>query len=153
VNVGPGLVLALALAPPASKEAGKPAPVADHALVGEWVVDSHVASGKALPRVGKVERVTITRDRWKVKKESEFESYVSLDGAKDPPQIDVWLPDQEGKSGAGASTNSTATCSSSVCTLGPDRPTKFDSLPKSGVYLLTLKRVAVPKCSHARRLA
>ena len=143
--MAPGLVLALALAAPASKEAGKPAPAADYAIVGEWVVDSHVASGKPLLHFGKVERVTITRDRWKVTKESEFESYVSLDGAKDAPQIDVWLPDQEGEvrcRGIYQLDGDTLT----VCyTLGPDRPTKFESLPKSDVYLLTLKCVAVPK--------
>jgi hypothetical protein len=109
-----GPALALALAAPASKEAEKPAPAADHSLVGEWVVDGHVASGKPLPRFGKVERVTITRDRWKVTKESQFESCLSLDGAKDPPQIDVWLPDQEGKVRCRASTSSKATRSPPV---------------------------------------
>jgi len=145
VTVGAGLILALALAAPASKDGAKPVPAAEHPLVGEWVVDSHVASGKPLPRFGMVERVTITRDRWKVKKESEFESYLSLDGAKDPPQIDVWLPDQDGEvrcRGIYRLEGDTLT----VCyTLGPDRPTKFESLPKSGVYLLTLKRVTGPK--------
>jgi len=145
VTVGAGLLLALILAAPAAKSGPRPPPAADHPLVGEWVVESHVASGKPLPRFGKVERVTITRDRWKVTKESETESYLSLDPAKDPPQIDVWVSDQEGEvrcRGIYKIDGDTLT----VChTLGPDRPTKFESLPKSGVYLLTLKRVAGPK--------
>jgi len=140
-----GLVLALALATAASKDGTKPAPTVQPPLAGEWVVNSHVASGKPFPRIGKTERVTIARDRWKVTKESETESYLSLDPAKDPPQIDVWLPDQDGEvrcRGIYRLEGDTLT----VCyTLGPDRPTKYESLPKSGLYLLTLKRVAGPK--------
>jgi uncharacterized protein (TIGR03067 family) len=144
VTVGPGLVLALTLAAPAAKDAARPAP-ADHPLAGEWVVDRHVASGKPLPRVGKVERVTITRDRWTVTKDSETESFFSIDTAEDPPQLDVWVPAQDGEvrcRGIYRLEGDTLT----VCyTLGADRPTKFESLPKSGHYLLTLKRVAGPK--------
>ena len=132
-----GLVaLALVVAAPAPKDGPKP-PAADHPLVGEWVVESHVASGKPLPRFGKAERVTITRDRWKVSKESVAESFLSLDPAKDPPQIDVWVPDQDGEvrcRGIYKFDGDTLT----VCyTLDKDRPTKFESAPKSGMYLMT----------------
>lgn len=139
------LLLVLAIAAPAPKDGGKaPAPT-DHALVGEWVVESHVASGKPLPRVGKVERITISRDRWKVTKELEAESCLSLDPAKDPPEIDVWVPAQEEEArcrGIYKLDGDTLT----VCyTMGKDRPTKFESAPKSGVWLMTLKRVPAPK--------
>ena len=138
------VVLALIVAAPAPKDAPKPT-AADLPLVGEWVVESHVASGKPLPRVGKAERVTITRDRWKVSKESEAESFLSLDTAKDPPQIDVWVPSQEEEvrcRGIYKLDGDTLT----VCyTLGKDRPTKFESAPKSGVYVMTLKRLSPAK--------
>jgi len=144
VTVGAGLFLALILAAPAAKGGPGPAPAADHPLVGEWVVESHVASGKPLPRFGKAERVTVTRDRWKVTKESETESNLSVDPVKDPPQIDVWVPDQDEEvrcRGIYRLESDTLT----VCyTLGADRPTKFESLPNSGVYLLTLTRVVGP---------
>jgi uncharacterized protein (TIGR03067 family) len=145
VTVGAGLVLALILAAPAGKDGSRAAPAADHPLVGEWVVESHVASGKPLPRVGKVERVTVTRYRWRVSKESETESFLSLDRASDPPQIDVWVPDQQGEVRCRSLYKIDADTLTVCYTLGPDRPTKFESLPKSGVYLLTLKRVAGPK--------
>jgi uncharacterized protein (TIGR03067 family) len=109
------------------------------------VVEAHVAAGKSLPRFGKVERVAITRDRWNVTKELEAESCLSLDPAKDPPHIDVWVPDQDGEvrcRGIYRLESDTLT----VCyTIGPDRLSKFESLPKFGVYLLTLKRVTGPK--------
>ena len=140
----PGLVLALALAAPAPKDGPRPA-AADHPLVGEWVVESHVGNGKPFPRFGKPERITITRDCWTVSKESVSESCLTLDPKKDPPHIDVWVPTQEEENicrGIYRLDGDTLT----VCyTLGKDRPTKFESAPKSGLYLMTLKRVMAPK--------
>lgn len=138
------IVVTLIAAAPAPKDAPSP-PAAVNPLVGEWVVESHVASGKPLPRVGKAERVTITSDRWKVSKESEAESYLSVDATKDPPQIDVWVPDQDGEvrcRGIYKLDGDTLTVS---YTLGKDRPTKFESGPKSGQYLMTLKRLPPAK--------
>ena len=134
------LGLALTIAAPAPKESPKPAP-ADNPLLGEWVVESHIASGKPIPQVGKPERVTVTKDGWKVKKELEAESNLSLDLTKDPPHIDVWVPTQGEEArvrGIYKLDGDTLT----VCySLGAERPTKFESLPRSGNWLLTLKRV------------
>jgi len=136
------LFLALVPAAPAPKDAPKPA--ADNPLLGEWVVESHVASGKVLPKVGKVETITITKDRWQIEKESKSESLLSVDPTKDPPHVDVWVPDQEENRARGIYKVEGDTLT--VCySLGPDRPTKFESLPKSRVYLITLKRVKPAK--------
>ena len=62
MTAGPGLLLALTLAAPDAKEGAKPAP-ADHALVGGWVVDGNDTPGRPLPRGGKIDRATVTRDR------------------------------------------------------------------------------------------
>jgi uncharacterized protein (TIGR03067 family) len=134
--------LVLLPAAPAPKDGSKPA--ADNPLLGEWVVESHIASGKVLPKAGKVETITITKDRWQIEKESRSESFLSLDPAKDPPQIDVWVPDQEENRARGIYKIDCDTLT--VCySLGADRPTKFESAPKSGLYLMTLKRMKPAK--------
>jgi uncharacterized protein (TIGR03067 family) len=136
------LFLTLVPTAPAPKDAPKPA--ADNPLLGEWVVESHVASGKVLPKVGKVETITITKDRWQIEKESRSESFLSLDPTKDPPHIDVWVPDQEENRARGIFKVEGDTLT--VCySLSPDRPTKFESTPKSGHYLITLKRTKATK--------
>lgn len=134
------LGLVLAIAAPAPKESPKPA-TADNPLLGEWVVESHIASGKPIPIRDKPERVMITRDLWKVGKELKTESNLSLDPTKDPPHIDVWVPTQGEEArvrGIYKLDGDTLT----VCySLGTERPTKLESLPKSGNWLITLKRV------------
>jgi uncharacterized protein (TIGR03067 family) len=146
--VTPALLLALVLgvAAPAPKDAPK-APAAESPLLGEWVVESHVASGKLLRPIGKPERVKITKDRWIVVKDGESDANLTLDPTKDPPHIDVWVPVQGDEMDANARgiyklEGDTLTVS---YRLGGERATKFESQPKSGVYLMTLKRVKAPK--------
>ena len=137
------LLLALAIAAPAAKVDPKPTPPADHPLIGEWIVDSHVSSGKLVAQIRKPERITITRDRWKIGVEGMTESCLSIDAKKDPPQIDIWVPTQGDDdpsccSGIYKLDGDTLT----VCyRIGRERPAKFESLPKSGNWLMTLKRV------------
>jgi uncharacterized protein (TIGR03067 family) len=136
------LLIALALGAPAPKTDAKP-PADEHPLIGEWIVDSHVSSGKPLPRLAKQEKVTITKDRWKVKGVSEAESCLTIDPKKDPPTIDVWNPSQGDEKALTAKgiyklEGDTLT----VCyRLNGDRPTKSESPPMSRVYMMTLKRV------------
>jgi uncharacterized protein (TIGR03067 family) len=140
------LLLAFALAAPGPKD--PPKPPAENPLLGEWVVESHVASGKPLPRFGKPERVTITKDRWKVTKELESESNLTLDPTKDPPHIDVWVPAQgdDDKDSRARGIYKLDGDTLVVCyTLSVDRPTKFESPPKSGMWMMTLKRVKSSK--------
>jgi uncharacterized protein (TIGR03067 family) len=138
--------LALAAAAPAPKDAPKAREV-DSPLLGEWVVESHVASGKLLRPVGKLERVKITKDRWIVVTNGNSDANLTLDPTKDPPHFDVWVPVQGDEMDANARgiyklEGDTLT----ICyRLGGARATKFESLPKSGVYLMTLKRVQAPK--------
>ena len=136
------LLLALALAAPGPKDAPK-AP-AENPLLGEWVVASHVSSGKLLPPFGKPEHITITTDRWKVTKELESESNLTLDATKDPAHIDVWVAAQgdDDKSSRARGIYRLDGDTLVVCyTLNGARPTKFESPPKSGVWVMTLKRV------------
>lgn len=134
------LLLTFAIVAPAPKAE----PKADHPLIGEWLVETHVSSGKLLPRPGgKPERITITRDRWKIGVKGMTESCLSIDPKKDPPQMDIWVPTQGDEdpchcSGIYKLEGDTLI----VCYRnGRDRPTKFESLPKSGNWLMTLKRV------------
>lgn len=138
-----GLLLLLTLAAPAPKSDAKPATTEDHPLIGEWVVESHVSSGKPIAKVGKPERITITRDRWKIGAEGMTESCLSLEAGKEPPHIDIWVPvqgDEEESRARGIYKLDGDTLI--VCyRLGKERPSKFESLPKSGVWMMTLKRV------------
>lgn len=134
------LLLALAIAAPAPKADPKPA-TDEHPLIGEWVVESEVVSGKPM-NVSKRARVVLTSDRWKIKIEGDTESCLSINSKKDPPTIDVWVPsqgDEEASTCRGIYKldGDTLTISYSL----RDRPTKFESPPKSGIYLMTLKRV------------
>jgi len=135
------LLLALALGAPAPKAEAKP-PADEHPLIGEWAVESEVSSGKPIANVGKRARVILTSDRWKIKIEGETESCLSVNPKKDPPTIDVWVPSQ--------ADDELSTCRGiyklegdtlTFCYSHKERPTKFESPPKSGIYLMTLKRV------------
>jgi uncharacterized protein (TIGR03067 family) len=137
------VLLALALSAPAPKGDIKPAPASDHPLMGEWIVDSHVASGKPIARAGKPERIKVTRDRWKIGVVGMTESCLSIDATKEPPHIDIWVPVQ-GDDGPAINRGiyklegDTLT----ICyRFDHDRPTKLESLPRSGNYLIVLKRV------------
>lgn len=136
------LLLALTLAAPAPKAVSKPA-TDDHPLIGEWVVESEVSSGKPIAKVGKPARVTITSDRWKSKVVGEIECCLTVDSKKDPPQIDFWSPSQGDEKPLTAKgiyklEGDTLTM---YYRLNGERPTKLESLPKSHVYMMSLKRV------------
>jgi len=138
--------LALAAAAPAPKDAPK-ARAVESSLLGQWVVESHVASGKLLRPIGKPERITITKDRWIVVTNGESDANLTLGPTNDPAHIDVWVPVQGNEMDANARgiyklEGDTLTVS---YRLGGERATKFESLPKSGVYLMTLKRIKAPK--------
>jgi uncharacterized protein (TIGR03067 family) len=138
--VTPALLgLVLAIAAPLPKESPRPAP-ADNPLMGEWVVESHIASGKPIPIRDKPERVMITKDLWKVGKELKTESNLWLDPTKDPPQIDVWVPTQGEEARVRGIYKLDGDILTVCYTLGADRPTKFDSPVKSGIWLMTLKK-------------
>jgi uncharacterized protein (TIGR03067 family) len=134
------LFLALVIAAPATKGDSKPMP--EHPLLGEWVVEEEVSSGKPILKIGKQATVTITRDRWKFRVEGEGEWGLSVEPKKDPPQIDLWDP---------ARTDEKTVANKGIYKLDGDtliiyysyseRPTKFESLPKSGVRMMTLRRV------------
>jgi uncharacterized protein (TIGR03067 family) len=135
--------LALTVAAPAPKDAPKPAP-SDNPLLGEWVVESHVHSGKPIPRTGKPDRVKITKYHWVVN-ETETEANLSLDSTKDPPHIDFWIPKQ-GEETRVRSIYKLEGDTLTVCySIGPDRPSMFESPAKSRIWLMTLKRVKPEK--------
>jgi uncharacterized protein (TIGR03067 family) len=136
------LLLALALGAPAPKADAKP-PADEHPLMGEWVVESEVYSGKP-KNVSKRAGVILTSDRWKIKIKGETESCLSVDPKKDPPTIDVWVPVQ------GDEEESRSRCKGiyklegdtlTICYSYKDRPTKFESPAKSEIWLMKLKRV------------
>jgi uncharacterized protein (TIGR03067 family) len=138
------LLLALALGAPAPKTDAKP-PADQHPLIGEWVVESEVSSGKPM-NVSKRARVILTSDRWKIKIEGETESCLSVNPKKDPPTIDVWNPtqgDEEASTCKGIYKLEGDTLT--FCYSYKDRPTKFESPPKSGIWLMKLKRVKSEK--------
>ena len=139
------LLLAIALTAPGPKDA--PKATAENPLLGEWMVESHVSSGKPIAQIGKTERITITKDRWKIAKEGESESNLALDATKDPPHIDVWVPAQgdDDKYTRARGIYKLDGDTLVVCYSFSDRPTKFESLPKSGVWMMTLKRVKTSK--------
>src|SRR5262249_23499075 len=138
------LGLALLVAAPAPKEAPKPA-AADNPLVGEWVVEGHLASGKPIPQIGKPERVTVTKDRWKVMKEGEAEANLSLDPTKDPPHIDVWVPTQGEETRVRGIYKLDGGTLKICYKFGAERPTKFESPARSGIWLMILKRTGAEK--------
>ena len=134
------LLLAFAIAAPAPKVDGKPAPAEINPLIGEWIVDSHVSSGKPIARAAKPERITITEDRWKIGVEGMTESCLTIDAKKG--HIKIWVPaqgDEEFTSALGIFKVEGETLT--VCyRFDGKRPEKFESLPKSGNSMMTLKR-------------
>jgi uncharacterized protein (TIGR03067 family) len=128
---------------PGLKDLPKPAP-SDNQLLGEWVVESHMYSGKPIRQTGKPDRVTITKYHWVVN-ESEAETNLALDPTKDPPQINWWIPAQGEETrvrGIYKMQGDTLT----VCySIGPERPKEFDSPARSQIWLMTLKRVKPEK--------
>ncbi len=132
------LLLALAIAAPASK--GDGGLVAVQSIEGEWIVEQEVSSGKPILNLSKPTRVTIRRDRWKSRIEGELEWGLTVDRKKDPPHIDLWDPDKKnaGTKGIFKLEGNTLII---YYRFGDIRPAKFESLPKSGVRMMTLKRV------------
>jgi len=132
--------LALIVAAPAPKDPPKAPAEAEHPLVGEWILDSHISSGKRLPDPG--DTFILTKDRWViVNKGARTESLLAVDTKKDPRHIDVWVPTQ-GEENRARGIFKLEGDTLTVCyTLGPDRPIRFESPPKSGLALITLKRV------------
>ena len=85
-------LLSLALLAPAPKTDAKPLPADSHPLIGDWIVDSHVASGRPIAKRAKPERITITVDRWKIGNDGMTESCLTVDVEK--KHIDIWVPAQ-----------------------------------------------------------
>lgn len=134
-------LLALAILAPGPKADAKPLPAGTNPLIGEWVVDSHVSSGKPIGRVGKPERITITEDRWKIGLEGMTESCLTVDSKKG--HIDVWVPSQGNEDVPNASgIYKLEGDKLTMCyRIDGKRPENFESGPKSGNWLITLKRV------------
>lgn len=134
------LLLAIVIAAPAPKVDSKPTPPETNPLIGEWIVESHISSGRPIGKGGKKERITITQDRWKIGVEGMTESCLTIDAKKG--HIDVWVPtqgdeDPQNASGIFKLDGDILT----VCyRVDGKRADKYESLPKSGNYLMTLKR-------------
>ena len=109
-------------------------------LLGEWVLEQEFSSGKPVLNIGNPPRVTITRDRWKARIEGEVEWGLTVEAKKVPPHIDLWDPDKNavGIKGIYKTEGHRLIV---YDRFGDVRPTKFDSLPKSGVRSMVLKPV------------
>ena len=134
----PAILLALVLTAPAPKASAKPA--LDQAIIGEWIVEQEVSSGKPILNVGQPAKVTITRDRFKSRIAGVGEWGLTINAKKDPPQIDLWdlVRKKVGTKGIYKIEGDTLII---YYRFGDDRPAKFESLPKSGVRMMSLKRV------------
>jgi uncharacterized protein (TIGR03067 family) len=137
--------LAVALAAPAPKEATKK----EASIVGEWVGEKFVMSGKEVPAAKGVKglRFTFTEDG-KVtvqndKSDPETGTY-KIDGTKDRAEIDL-LMDVEKNRAATLGLYKVDGDTLTLCfefTLGDkaERPTKIESPAGSSIMLMTFKR-------------
>jgi uncharacterized protein (TIGR03067 family) len=120
-------------------------PVNQKALLGSWTCSSAVIDGKSLAtETAKELRLTLTTDRYKTERGQQvlFDSTYKLDGEKTPAQIDMigTEGDLKGKAALGILQFDGETLTMCYVMPGKERPTTFESVPESGVFLVVWKR-------------
>jgi uncharacterized protein (TIGR03067 family) len=116
------------------------------ALLGSWTCSSAIIDGKPLAaETAKELRLTLTADRYKTERGPQvlFDSTYKIDAAKMPAQIDMigTEGDLKGKVALGIFKLDGDTLTMCYVMPGKERPTAFESLPESGTFLVTWKRM------------
>lgn len=120
-------------------------PVTAKQIIGSWKCVSAVIDGKSLAgdTAGQL-RLTLTTDRYKTERGDQvlFDSTYTVDGAKNPAQIDMIGTEGElkGKSAPGILKLDGDTLTICYVMPGKERPKSFESEPQSGVFLVMWKR-------------
>jgi uncharacterized protein (TIGR03067 family) len=115
-------------------------------LAGVWTCVSAVNDGKPLPDdVAKMLRLTITKEgSYKTERGDQvlFDSTYQLDAKQDPPHIDMigTEGDLKGKAALGIWKLEGEQLTLCYVMPGSPRPTKFESQPQSGTFLVVWKR-------------
>jgi hypothetical protein len=114
-------------------------------LAGSWTCASATIDGTPLAaETAKVLTLTLTADRFKTQRGEQvlFDSTYTVDAAKEPKQIDMIGTEGElkGKPALGIYKLDGDRLTLCYTMPGSERPAKFESAPKSGVYLIEWQR-------------
>jgi len=114
-------------------------------LAGSWTCASATIDGTPLAaETAKVLTLTLTADRFKTQRGEQvlFDSTYTVDATKDPKQIDMigTEGDLKGKPALGIYKLDGDKLTLCYTMPGKERPAKFESAPKSGVYLIEWQR-------------
>jgi uncharacterized protein (TIGR03067 family) len=114
-------------------------------LVGAWICVSALIDGRPIAEdTVKQLRLTLTADRYKSERGDQvlFDSTYKVDPTKDPPHIEMvgTEGDFQGKAALGIYKLDGDTLTICYVMPGKERPTKFESQPGSGVFLIVYKR-------------
>ena len=115
------------------------------ALIGTWICVSAMIDGRPLPEETVQQlRLTLTAKRYKSERGDQvlFDSTYTVDPSKDPPQIDMigTEGDLKGKPALGIYKLDGDSLTLCYVMPGKERPTKFESPPQSGVFMVVYKR-------------
>ena len=114
-------------------------------LAGKWTCTTGTIDGSPLAaETAKILTLTLTGDRFKTQRGDQvlFDSTYTIDASKEPNQIDMISTEGElkGKPGLGIYKLDGEKLTLCYTLPGKERPTKFESPPKSGIYLIEWQR-------------
>jgi len=115
-------------------------------LVGSWTCATATIDGAPLAaETAKLLTLTMTADRFTTQRGEQvlFDSTYTIDAAKEPKQIDMIGTEGElkGKPALGIYKLEGDRLTLCYTMPGRERPAKFESAPKSGVYLIEWQKV------------